>query len=219
MGSIVTTLTSCCQWPLPITHRGKGRKPHQSGQLLTKNTQSEIKIRYLRSTLSLGRNVHPLSVHSKQALSLEEGREGKAALPALPNARQRGGPGAAPGVDNTFRLRHVCSLPTPRPASVSFYSARCQSSGNRNTWRHSFIWRLMLPRMNLVLMSRCRFQRNRSIMWLLLLPAQTSAASGPRQQARPCSIHQTTVITSAVQQKNKLREKWQSGPSNKISVF
>lgn len=130
-------------------------------------------------------------------------------------AQQRGGPAAAQSVDNTFRLRHVCSLPTPRLPLWVFSNAGCQSPGNRNTWRHGFIWRLMLPRMNLVLISHRRFPRA-TILWLLLLTAQTSAASGPREQAQPCSIHQTSVITCATQQKTSSGKNYKVAPSSKI---
>lgn len=107
--------------PYPSLTGVNGRKTHQSGQLLIKNTQSGIKIRYYLEICPILGQKRSSSVCSQPALSLEEGGQGKAAQPALPNARQRGGPGTAPRVDNTFRLRHVCSLPTPRPASVGFF--------------------------------------------------------------------------------------------------
>lgn len=138
--------------------------------------------------------------------------EGRQRCQHCPTARQQGGPTAAQSVDNTFRLTHVCSLPTPRLPLWVFYNAGCQSPGNRNTWRHGFIWRLTPPRMNLVLISHCRFPRNTTILWLLLLTAQTSAASGPWEQAQPCSIHQTSVITSATRQKTS------SGENDKVAL-
>lgn len=94
---------------------------------------------------------------------------------------------------------HMSAL-CPHPGCLCgfFYNAGCQSPGNRNTWRHGFIWRLTPPRMNLVLICHCRFPRNTTILWLLLLTAQTSAASGPWEQAQPCSIHQTSVDRKSV---------------------
>lgn len=137
-------------------------------------------------------------------------REGSAASIA-----QRHGSREAPLLLRALITRsdsHVCSLPTPRLPLWVFYNAGCQSPGNRNTWRHGFIWRLIPPRMNLVLISHCRFPRNTTILWLLLLTAQTSAASGPWEQAQPCSIHQTSVITSATRQKTS------SGENDKVAL-
>lgn len=110
---------TCCSW------EKWEKKTHQSGQLLrrkkknkTKPKQSKIKIRYYLEICPVLGQKCSSSVCSQLALNL--GVQGKVALPALPNVRQWGGPGTALGADNMCRLRHVCSLPTPRPASLGF---------------------------------------------------------------------------------------------------
>lgn len=90
-----------------------GRKTHQSGQLLTKNTQSEIKIRYYLEICPVLGQKRSSSASSQLALSLEEGGQGKAALPALPKACSEEAPALLPVL--VTRSDSDMSIPCPHP--------------------------------------------------------------------------------------------------------
>lgn len=80
------------------THHSQGKQEKNPSVWAApyKKSQSEIKIRYYLEICPVLGQKRSSSVCSQQASSeLGRGSQGKAALPALPNAGQRGGPGCS----------------------------------------------------------------------------------------------------------------------------